>query len=79
MLILLSFPTFLKGFGKPFAGRETICGGLWVPVQEKQGFPMVFAHFQNAALRRLGRGNFIVRNPFGVCPRALMSGPPTGI
>ena len=40
-----SFPCFLKDFGKPFAGKETICGGLWVPVQEKQGFPMVFFTF----------------------------------
>ena len=34
----------------------------------------VFAHFQDAALRRLGRGHFIVRNPFGVCPHALTWG-----
>ena len=53
------FPNVLKGFGKMCAGKETMCGGLWAPVQEKQGFPMVFTHFQSAALRRLGRGQFV--------------------
>ena len=27
IMILFHFPRFLKDFGKPFAGKETVCGG----------------------------------------------------
>ena len=46
MLVLLHFTTFLKDFRKPFAGKETVCGGQgsqWNRCQSKHGN----LHFSN--------------------------------
>ena len=71
LLVLLHFPMVLKHFEKLFADLGNYWRSSLDVRAETQGFPMIFARFQKAALRRLGPAVFVAYITFMPSIQAL--------